>query len=92
MVTGLLPPPPPPVGGVAWVAPQVTDEQLERDAEEGKIGEEEQRRSEKDSFERLAVAQALAQEGGEIRWLSAEPRNSGARTASCVSAWTASSA
>ncbi len=82
LFTGLLTLPLAPVRGVMWVAEQVTEEankqlydedrirgellQLELDAEEGKLGEEEQRRMEEDLFERLAVAQALAQEG-EVR-------------------------
>ncbi len=81
LFTGLLTLPLAPVRGVMWVAEQVTEEaqkqlydedrirgellQLELDAEEGKIGEEEQRRMEDELFERLAVAQVLAAEGEE---------------------------
>ncbi len=89
LFTGLLTLPLAPVRGVMWVAEQVTEEaqkqlydedrirgellQLELDAEEGKIGEEEQRRMEDELFERLAVAQVLAAEGEESSgWLSSE--------------------
>jgi hypothetical protein len=81
LFTGLLTLPLAPVRGVMWVAEQVTEEahkqlydedrirgellQLELDAEDGKIGEEEQRRMEDELFERLAVAQVLAAEGEE---------------------------
>jgi hypothetical protein len=81
LFTGLLTLPLAPVRGVMWVAEQVTEEaqkqlydedrirgellQLELDAEEGKIGEEERRRMEDELFERLAVAHVLAAEGEE---------------------------
>ena len=71
--TGLLTLPLAPVRGVAWVAEQVTEEaerqlydedriraellQLELDAEDGAIDEEEQREREEELFDRLAVAQ-----------------------------------
>ena len=71
--TGLLTLPLAPVRGVAWVAEQVTEEaerqlydedriraellQLELDAEDGAIDEEEQREREDELFDRLAVAQ-----------------------------------
>src|SRR5438270_13649167 len=74
LFTGLLTLPLAPVRGVMWVAEQVTEEaerqlydedriraellQLELDAEEGKIDEEEQLRKEQELFERLAAAQA----------------------------------
>lgn len=71
--TGLLTLPLAPVRGVTWVAEQVTEEaerqlydedriraellQLELDAEDGAIDEEEQREREEELFDRLAVAQ-----------------------------------
>jgi Gas vesicle protein G len=71
--TGLLTLPLAPVRGVAWVAEQVTEEaerqlydedriraellQLELDAEDGAIDEDEQREREEELFDRLAVAQ-----------------------------------
>ena len=98
LFTGLLTLPLAPVRGVAWVAEQVAEEahrqlydedrirsellQLELDVEEGRIGEEEQRRMEDELFERLAIAQAQANPaGGEIRWLS-ESRTPAARSSS----------
>ncbi|MBV9918200.1 MAG: gas vesicle protein GvpG [Solirubrobacterales bacterium] len=73
LFTTLLTLPLAPVRGVVWVAEQVTEEadrqlydedrirsellQLEIDAEEGKLGEEERRRMEDDLFDRLAAAQ-----------------------------------
>jgi Gas vesicle protein G len=73
LFTTLLTLPLAPVRGVVWVAEQVTEEadrqlydedrirsellQLEIDAEEGKLGEEERRRMEDDLFDRLAMAQ-----------------------------------
>ncbi len=85
--TGLLTLPLAPVRGVSWVTDQVAQEadrqlydedrirselmQLEMDAEDGKLSEEEQRRMEDDLLERLAIAQAresdayLEQEGME---------------------------
>jgi hypothetical protein len=81
LFTALLTLPIAPVRGVVWVAEQVTEEaerqlydedrirgellQLELDANEGKIDEEEQRRLEDELFERLAVAQALSTEREE---------------------------
>ena len=74
LFTGLLTLPLAPVRGVAWVAGQVAEEadrqlydedrirselvQLEIEAEEGDLSEEERQRMEDDLFERLAVAQA----------------------------------
>jgi hypothetical protein len=74
LFTGLLTLPLAPVRGVVWAAEQVTEEaerqlydedriraellQLELDAEEGKIDEEEQRLMEDELLERLAIAQA----------------------------------
>jgi hypothetical protein len=79
LFTGLLTLPLAPVRGVAWITEQVADEayrqlydenqirsellQLELDAEEGRIGEEEQQHIEAELFERLATAQALANRG-----------------------------
>jgi cytochrome c-type biogenesis protein CcmH/NrfG len=73
LFTGLLTLPLAPVRGVAWVAEQVADEaerqlydedrirsqllQLELEAEDGLIGEEERARSEDELLQRLAVAQ-----------------------------------
>jgi len=78
LFTGLLTLPLSPVRGVVWVAEQVSEEvdrelydedrirgqllQLELDAEDGKIDEEERRRAEDDLLERLAVAQARSHE------------------------------
>jgi hypothetical protein len=69
------------VRGVAWVAEKVADEadrqlydedrirgellQLEIDAEEGELDEEERQRMEDELFERLAVAQARRREQEE---------------------------
>jgi hypothetical protein len=74
LFTGLLTLPLAPVRGVVWVAEQVAEEadrqlydedrirgelvQLEIEAEEGRLDEEERQRMEDDLFERLAVAQA----------------------------------
>jgi hypothetical protein len=84
LFTGLLTLPLAPVRGVVWVAEQVADEadrqlydedrirgelvQLEIEAEEGRLDDEERQRMEDDLFERLAVAQARKR--GE----DAEPR------------------
>lgn len=75
ILTGLLTLPLAPVRGVAWVAEQVTDEvqrqmydedrirgellQLELDADDGLIDEEERRLREDELFDRLAMAQAM---------------------------------
>jgi hypothetical protein len=72
LFTALLTLPLAPVRGVVWVAEQVADEadrqlydedrilaellQLEIDADEGKLSDEERQRLEDDLFERLAVA------------------------------------
>jgi hypothetical protein len=82
LFTGLLTLPLAPVRGVAWVAEQVASEaerqlydedriraelmQLELDAEDGKLDEEERHRQEDELFERLAMAQALRSEGQEM--------------------------
>jgi len=74
LFTGILTLPLSPVRGVVWVAEQVSEEvdrelydedrirgellQLELDAEEGKIDEEERQRAEDDLLERLAISQA----------------------------------
>jgi hypothetical protein len=74
LFTGLLTLPLAPVRGVVWVAEQVAEEadrqlydesrirgellQLELDAEDGKLDEEERRALEDQLFERMAVAQA----------------------------------
>ena len=84
LFTGLLTLPLSPVRGVTWVAEQVSEEvdrelydedrirgemlQLELDAEEGKINEEERQRAEDDLLERLAVAQARAREQQHDPW------------------------
>lgn len=76
LFTGLLTLPLAPVRGVVWVAEQVAQEadrqlydegrirsellQLELDAEEGRLSEEEIRSREDELFERLAVSQARA--------------------------------
>jgi hypothetical protein len=73
LFTGLLTLPLAPVRGVAWVAEQVADEaerqlydedrirsqllQLELEAEEGLLGDEERARREDELLQRLAVAQ-----------------------------------
>ncbi len=73
LFTGLLTLPLAPVRSVAWVAEQVTEEaerqlydedriraemlQLELDAEDGVIDEDERREREEELFDRLAVAQ-----------------------------------
>jgi Gas vesicle protein G len=78
LFTGLLTLPLAPVRGVAWVAEQVADEverelydedrirsellQLEMEAEDGLIGDEERRRREDELLQRLAVAQERRQE------------------------------
>ncbi len=80
LFTGLLTLPLAPVRGVAWVADQVAQEadrqlyddgrirsellQLELDAEEGRLSEEEIRSREDELFARLAVSQARAASGG----------------------------
>ena len=74
LFTGLLTLPLAPVRGVVWVAEQVADEadrqlydedriraelvQLEIDADEGRLGDEERQHMEDELLERLAVAQA----------------------------------
>ncbi|MHB8658894.1 MAG: gas vesicle protein GvpG [Solirubrobacteraceae bacterium] len=79
LFTGLLTLPLTPVRGVAWITEQVADEtyrqlydedqirsellQLELDAEEGRIGKEEQEHMEAELFERLATAQAITNRG-----------------------------
>lgn len=84
LFTGLLTLPIAPVRGVVWVADQVAEEaerqlydedrirgellQLELDAEEGEIGEEERQRKEDELFERLATAQARARSQDFERW------------------------
>ena len=84
LFTGLLTLPIAPVRGVAWVAEQVAEEaerqlydedrirgelmQLELDAEEGKLDEEERQRKEDELFERLAIAQARARPQDFERW------------------------
>jgi hypothetical protein len=81
LFTGLLTLPLAPVRGVMWVAEQVTDEaerqlydedriqaelmQLELDAEDGKIDEEEQRATEDELLERLAVARTMRAQAWE---------------------------
>lgn len=83
LISGLLTLPLAPVRGVVWVAEQVTEEaerqlydeeriraellQLELEAEEGRLGEEERERMEDELFERLAIAQARRQELQEGR-------------------------
>jgi len=78
LFTGLLTLPLAPVRGVAWVAEQVADEverelydedrirsellQLEMEAEDGLIGDEERGRREDELLQRLAVAQERRQE------------------------------
>ena len=78
LFTGLLTLPLAPVRGVAWVAEQVADEverelydedrirsellQLEMEAEDGLIGDEERRMREDELLQRLAVAQERRQE------------------------------
>ena len=73
LFTGLLTLPLAPVRGVAWVIEQVVDEadrqlydeqrirhellELELEAEDGSVSDEEQRRREQDLLDRLAVAQ-----------------------------------
>jgi Gas vesicle protein G len=73
LFTGLLTLPLAPVRGVVWVAEQVTEEaerqlydedriraemlQLELDAEEGLVDEDERREREEELFDRLAVSQ-----------------------------------
>lgn len=80
LFTGLLTLPLAPVRGVAWIADQVVEEaerqlydedriraellQLELDAEDGKLSEEEIRSREDELLERLAVSQARAGSGG----------------------------
>lgn len=75
LFTGLLTLPLAPVRGVVWVAEQVADEvdrqmydenriraelmQLELDADDGRIDEQEQIEREEQLLERLAVAQSL---------------------------------
>ena len=79
-----------PVKGVVWVADQVAEEadrqlydenriraellQVELDADEGKLSEEEQQRMEDELFERLAVAQARRAEAESYPQWSAEDR------------------
>jgi len=78
LFTGLLTLPLAPVRGVAWVAEQVADEverelydedrirsellQLEMEAEDGLIGDEERGRREDELLQRLAIAQERRQE------------------------------
>ena len=80
LFTGLLTLPLAPVRGVVWVADQLATEaerqlydeeriraewlQLEIDAEDGKLSEEEFRSREDELLERLAVSQALRGSGG----------------------------
>lgn len=84
LFTGLLTLPIAPVRGVTWVAEKVTDEadrqlydedqiraellQLELDAEDGNIDEEERQRTEDDLFQRLAIAQARGRSEELERW------------------------
>ena len=84
LFTGLLTLPLAPVRGVVWVAGQVAEEadrqlydedrirselvQLEIEAEEGGLSEEERQRMEDDLFERLAVAQARKRGEYEEPW------------------------
>jgi cytochrome c-type biogenesis protein CcmH/NrfG len=84
LFTGLLTLPLAPVRGVAWVAEQVADEaerqlydedrirsqllQLELEAEEGLIGDEEQGRREDELLQRLAVAQERRQQMQNNAW------------------------
>ena len=84
LFTGLLTLPLAPVRGVAWVAAQVTDEvqrqmydedwirgellQLELEAEDGLIGDEERASREDELFERLAVAQSLRDSQDPMTW------------------------
>ena len=84
LFTGLLTLPIAPVRGVAWVGEQIAEEadrrlydedrirgellQLELDAEEGNIDEEERQRIEDDLFERLAIAQARRRPHEFERW------------------------
>ena len=81
LFTGILTLPLAPVRGVVWVAEQVSDEvdrelydedrirgellQLELDAEEGKIDEEERQRAEDELLERLAISQARQVEAAD---------------------------
>jgi hypothetical protein len=78
LFTSLVTLPLAPVRGVMWVTQQVADEamrqlydedrirgellQVELDAEEGKLSEEEQQRMEEELFARLATAQARSAE------------------------------
>jgi Gas vesicle protein G len=82
LFTGLLTLPLAPVRGVAWVAEQVADEaerqlydedrirsqllQLELEAEDGLIGDEERARLEDELLERLAVAQERRRQEQQI--------------------------
>jgi Gas vesicle protein G len=82
LFTGLLTLPLAPVRGVVWVAEQVADEaerqmydenriraelmQVELDAEDGLIDEQERSEREEELFERLAVAQALKRGPDEL--------------------------
>jgi hypothetical protein len=84
LFTGLLTLPLAPVRGVAWVAAQVTDEvqrqmydedwirgellQLELEAEDGLIGDEERASREDELFERLAMAQSLRDSQDPMTW------------------------
>ena len=79
-----------PVKGVVWVADQVAEEadrqlydenriraellQVELDADEGKLSEEEQQRMEDELFERLAVAQSRRAEAESYTQWPAEDR------------------
>jgi hypothetical protein len=81
LFTGLLTLPLAPVRGVVWVADQLAQEaehqlydedriraellQLELDADDGKLSEEEVRAREDDLLDRLAVSQTLSR-GGEL--------------------------
>lgn len=78
LFTGLLTLPLAPVRGVVWVADKLLEEaerelydedriraellQVELDAEDGKVSEEERNRLEDELFERLAAAQAIRTE------------------------------
>ncbi len=89
LFTGLLTLPLAPVRGVAWVAEQVAEEvdrelydedrirsqllQLELEAEEGLIGEEERGSREDELLQRLAVAQERRREMQMNTW--EEPRD-----------------
>jgi hypothetical protein len=84
LFTGLLTLPLAPVRGVVWVAEQVTEEaerqlydedrirgellQLELDAEEGRIDEQERAEREDELFERLAVSRSRRETQESRSW------------------------